>query len=234
MASTSLAECWRLVGTLGVDPQLGPAWSRGCGGHVQRAGGTGLAAVTQDFAFPAPEPEATEMGAIRPPNLWLALYAGSGFCALSLEMLWFRMTDVAVKSTAFTFGTVLSAYLLGLATGSLFGIPFARRLREPLRGFLVCQCLILLYSGAVLVALTQMPQDGVLAWYASYWAQPQGFRLGAAPDRATLVRLYMVIPAILFGPATVLMGLSFPVLQRAVQNDPRTSGYKVGCCRPPT
>ena len=40
--------------------------------------------------------------------------------------------------------------------------------------------------------------------------------------------LYGVLPPLLFGLPTVLMGLSFPVLQRAVQDDPRTSGRKVG------
>ena len=41
----------------------------------------------------------------------------SGFCALALEILWFRVLEMAVKSTAFTFGTVLALYLLGAAAG---------------------------------------------------------------------------------------------------------------------
>ena len=48
---------------------------------------------------------------------WLGIYALSGFIALSLEIVWFRVLDVAVKSTAFTFGTVLAIYLLGSAAG---------------------------------------------------------------------------------------------------------------------
>ncbi|HEY8149722.1 MAG TPA: fused MFS/spermidine synthase, partial [Vicinamibacteria bacterium] len=51
-------------------------------------------------------------------SAWAALFALSGFCALSLEIVWFRIIDVAVKSTAFTFGTVLAVYLLGLAVGT--------------------------------------------------------------------------------------------------------------------
>ncbi len=41
-------------------------------------------------------------------------------------------------------------------------------------------------------------------------------------------KLYFLLPALLFGPPTVLMGLSFPILQRAVQDEVRTSGRKVG------
>ena len=57
--------------------------------------------------------------ATHPFGLWLSLYALSGFVALSLEILWFRLVDVAVKSTAFTFGTVLGTYLLGSAAGAI-------------------------------------------------------------------------------------------------------------------
>ena len=42
------------------------------------------------------------------------------------------------------------------------------------------------------------------------------------------MRLYVLLPLLLFFLPTVLMGLSFPVLQRAVHDDPATSGRKVG------
>jgi spermidine synthase len=38
----------------------------------------------------------------------------------------------------------------------------------------------------------------------------------------------VLLPAALYGLPTILMGFAFPVLQRAVQDDPRTSGRKVG------
>lgn len=78
-------------------------------------------------------PEAEQRGVQAPPAnarslaSWMALYACSGFCALALEIVWFRIVDVAVKSTAFTFGTVLAIYLLGLAIGSLAGVAMVRR-----------------------------------------------------------------------------------------------------------
>src|ERR1043165_6690884 len=56
----------------------------------------------------------TETGTDEAPRsfrTWLALYALSGFCALALEILWFRVLDVALKSTAFTFGTLLTVDL---------------------------------------------------------------------------------------------------------------------------
>ena len=165
----------------------------------------------------------------RPLRMWLALYALSGFCALALEILWFRVLDVALKSTAYTFGTLLTVYLLGSGTGALAGIAMVRRVRRPLRAFLVLQCVLLLYAGAVLALLTRLPAGTpYYEWYYELWGGSRSFNLGGAMYWDSLVKLYVVLPLVLFGPPTVLMGVSFPILQKAVQDDPATSGWKTG------
>jgi len=162
-------------------------------------------------------------------RLWLLLYATSGFCALSLEVLWFRVVEVAVKATAFTFGTVLAIYLAGLASGSLAGVWLVRRLREPLRAFLLCQCALLLWAGGAILLLGQVPAETPgFDWYLRYWSERQGFRLGSEWDVNVLARLYLALPVASYGPPTFLMGLSFAVLQRAVHDDTRRSGFRVG------
>jgi spermidine synthase len=161
--------------------------------------------------------------------LWTALYALSGFCALSLEIVWFRVTDVSLKSTAFTFGTVLCLYLLGLGAGSLVGGRISSRFAAPLRVFLDAQCLLLLYSALAVALLAWLPPATPLyRWFFAYWKSGDFYQLGADWNAASLLRLYLLLPAFLFGLPTVLMGISFAALQRAVQDDPRTSGRKVG------
>ena len=63
---------------------------------------------------------------------------------------------------------------------------------------------------------------------SSYWGGYAFFPLGHDPDRSTILRLYVLLPLALFFLPTVLMGVSFPILQRAVHDDPATSGRKVG------
>jgi hypothetical protein len=143
-------------------------------------------------------------------------------------MVWFRLVEVATKSTAFTFGTVLSVYLSGWALGSLIAAPFAPRLKHPLRAFLTCQCALIAYSAAAVVLLARLPPDTPFyGWFVRYWRSPIPAGLGRDWN-ASMVRLYVLLPAALFGPATLLMGASYPILQRAVQDDPRTSGRKAG------
>ncbi len=121
----------------------------------------------REEAAPAlPDEPETTLGPAFPT--WLLLYALSGFCALSLEILWFRLVDVGVRGTAFAFGTVLSIYLFGLAAGSLLGAQFIDRLKHPLRTFLMCQCGILLCSGVVLLLFAALPTD--LPGYAWFFA----------------------------------------------------------------
>jgi hypothetical protein len=160
---------------------------------------------------------------------WLLLYALSGLCALALEILWFRVLDVALKSTAFTFGTLLTVYLLGSGTGAFVGVARVRHLRRPLRAFLALQCALLLYAGGMLALVTRLPADTpYYHWFYEVWGGTRSFNLGGAMYWARAFNLYVVLPLVLFGPPTVLMGLSFPVLQRAVQDDPATSGWKTG------
>ncbi len=177
---------------------------------------------------PALAPEAEAAGA-RPFALWVLLYGASGFCALALEVLWFRLLDVATRSTAFTFGTLLALYLLGSATGCLGAAALASRIRRPLHFFLASQCVLLAWAAAAVAALARLPASTpVLASLDAFWRTGAFFRLGEGGDTPLLLRLYVALPLALFGLPTVLMGASFPALQRAVQDDPATSGRKVG------
>lgn len=164
-----------------------------------------------------------------PFSLWIVLYTLCGFTGLALEIVWFRLCDVAAKSTAFTFGTVLAVYLFGLGFGSLAGTRLLGRVRRPLRAFLIFQTLILLYAAVAVWLLANLPTDlpgfdRVVRYWREYEGVP-GWRPG---DRLKLLVFYFAFPAVLFGFPTLLMGMSFCVLQRATQDDQRTSGFKVG------
>ena len=137
--------------------------------------------------------------------------------------------DVAVKSTAYTFGTVLALYLLGLGAGSLVGGRRAARLERPLVTFLDLQLLLLGSAGLALALLARLPPGTpVYSFFFDYWRNEPFFHLGADWSLASLAGLYGLLPLTLFGLPTLLMGLSFGALQRAVQDDPATSGRKVG------
>jgi predicted membrane-bound spermidine synthase len=179
---------------------------------------------------------------------WAAVFALSGFIALSFEILWFRVLGVVLKSTAFTFGTMLAHYLFWLGLGSAIGGLFASRVRRPASLFLVAQALAGIYAGISLSFLVaQLGPSPVLQWLHEYVGGYEPLDVVAATGRirqfvndaiwhevvwerlpTTLLRLYLGVPVVLIAPATFLMGLSFPMLQRVVQNDVSRLGRRVG------
>ena len=178
---------------------------------------------------PRPEEPLRHAFAERPPATWILLYAISGFCAIGLEMVWLRLIDVTVKATAFTFGSVLAVYLGGCALGAFAGVALIDRVARPLAAFLACQCAILAYAAGSIAVVAALPSDhAVLALLSDLAREPRSYEAGARWTTADVFLLYGVIPAVVYGIPTILMGFSFAVLQRAVQDDPRTSGRKVG------
>jgi predicted membrane-bound spermidine synthase len=170
----------------------------------------------------------------QPFGRWVALYAFSGFVSLSLEILWFRVLDVTAKASAFTFGTLLCVYLLGLAAGTFTAARRSPDIRRPLAVFLWCQGGIVLATCLAHALLVWLPADWPgLAWLVSYGKSAYGvqlrpFAVTEAFSGWAFVAVYVAVPLALIGPSTFLMGFGFPVLQRATQADPATSGRRVG------
>jgi predicted membrane-bound spermidine synthase len=180
---------------------------------------------------PAPAPDGERA---QPFARWVALYAFSGFVSLSLEIVWFRVLDITAKASAFTFGTLLAVYLFGLAAGTFAAARVSASIRRPLRLFLWCQGGIVLATGLAHALLVWLPADWPgLAWLVSYGKSAYGvqlrpFAVAEAFSVWAFLAVYVLLPLALFGPSTFLMGFGFPVLQRATQAEPATSGRRVG------
>jgi predicted membrane-bound spermidine synthase len=206
---------------------IGAALSVACGltALVLAARGTVVddAAVATAVA-PVSQPSGTGL----PLGLWLGVYAMSGFIALSLEIVWFRVLGVVLKSNGATFGFLLAVFLAGLGWGSLVA---RRRLFgrvDPTRAFFTLQALVpLCAAGSLMVFIAAVDRVGVAEPLWAVLADPEP--LGAFSLRnERVVILYMALGLGLIFPSTACMGMSFALLQRAVQTDVRLVGRRVG------
>jgi predicted membrane-bound spermidine synthase len=164
---------------------------------------------------------------------WAALFGLAGFIALSLELVWFRLLGVMLKSTAFTFGTMLALYLLGLAVGAAIGSAAARLVPRPALGFCVLQAGAGAYAAWSLSSFVSgLGSDPAYDWYWKYFGNYDGFDASqtiiALNGDSDFSRLYLWLPLALIGPSTLMSGASFPLLQRVVQTDLRLVGRRVG------
>ncbi len=227
----ALLATWWLVPAYGLEGSLhvGAALNLGCGILVLAVGPL-LVPPGQIGREDAPDSGAADRPAIW---MWAALYGLAGMMALSFEIVWFRLLGVMMKSTAFTFGTVLAFYLAGLGFGAVIGSRRVPRVRRPALAFLGLQAAAGL-TGALLVAALVAVADDVGAlrgYFGSYEplsvaGSVAALRQGQLPSN--FLRMYVGVPLLLVLPPTLLFGASFPFLQAVVQTDLGHVGRRVG------
>ena len=158
-------------------------------------------------------------------RLWVLLYAASGFLALGLEMVWFRVADVVLKSTAYTFGTVLGLYLLGVAAGTFAGRRDLRR--SPLATFLALEAVIGIWAIGAILALCHAPETWPFMPELIDSMKEYRGQLGPGAEPSVLAR-NIDIPSFLFLVPTLTIGLAFLALQSSVQMSADESPRRTG------
>lgn len=172
----------------------------------------------------------------------LAVFFVTGFAALAAEMVWLRVLGAMAKSSAHTMGTLLAVYLAGLGGGAVVGALGARCVDDAWRVFLRLQGLAVLYAACgVILALHVLNASSLQTYLASY--EPvdadtalqllQGWWKGdLKPEDAahvwTYPLLHAVVPLAVMFPATFLMGMGFPLMQKAAQTDVMRLGWRTG------
>ena len=210
---------WLLIGTIGFDGAIRVAALLNL---IVAGGGLALWAGVRREAQASPPIAAarTQPEEMRTVYLWAALVFISGFLIVALQIVWFRLIGVLLQSNSYGFSLVLSVFLLGDAAGLLVGARIIHRIADPRRFFFQMQ--------AVATALALAG-----AWFV-YWGMgvgllPDSFvdrdvMQGTAKDVAVIALLLVVVVL----PASFVMGLSFPVVQKAVQRDIGQLGRRVG------
>ncbi|MGB3402092.1 MAG: fused MFS/spermidine synthase [Microcoleaceae cyanobacterium] len=152
---------------------------------------------------------------------WYLLVFCSGFTAISWEIIWFRVLDIALQSNAYTYAHLLTFILIGDGLGSLLGAKLIRYIRKPKTVFLLIQGIIALYS-TLAIWLT-----------ATYWQTHPELRsnigyIDINNIDFTIIFKYLISPSVLIILPSLLLGFYFPVVQKAVQTDSNLVGKRVG------
>jgi spermidine synthase len=119
------------------------------------------------------------------------VFAVSGFAALGLEVVWFRVLVLIVAATTYAFTTMLAVVLLGIAAGSALAGPLLNRRWNYVNAFGLAQ----IATGLLTIAS--------LAFYL------RGYHAGDLRSSDHVASLFVILP-----PA-LAMGLAFPLGVRA-------------------
>lgn len=153
---------------------------------------------------------------------WMVHYFLSGFMAISLEIVWFRIIETLMKPLALTFSLILGIYLATMAIGTWLGIQTTPRwIHQKMRIFLRLQYALYGYALVSVVTL----------WFAlphmtTLFDFLRGYDFSLSPS--ILIYTVVIIPLFLMAVPTFLMGFSFTVSQVIIQDEYEAVGRKVG------
>jgi spermidine synthase len=146
----------------------------------------------------------------------LVAFAFSGAAALSYEVVWTRALSVVLGSTTFALSSMLASFMMGLAIGGVAGGRIADRTARPLAWFGACELGIGLGGLASQLVIGALPAL-YLGVYRRFHLEPASFfalQIG-------ICSLLMLVP-------TVLMGMTFPLVTKALVDAPERVGTIVG------
>jgi spermidine synthase len=137
-------------------------------------------------------------------RLALALYFLSGAAGLVYEVVWTRMMTHVFGATALAIGTVLAAFMTGLALGSWLLGRIADRVGNPLRLYAILEIAVALAATIAHVLLSRVT-PAYLAVYEAF----------GRSDAALAVARFLLSFVLILAP-TVLMGATLPAFARFV------------------
>jgi spermidine synthase len=147
---------------------------------------------------------------------------GAGFATLGYEIVWFRALHYLLGNGTYVLSTALVIFLVGLGAGSFLYVPAVRRARpEWSLGMaqLAVAALAILAIWAEQLILTRPELSLRLsAWSAPLTIESWRWRLAIGFGTSLLIML----------PATVCMGLTFPLASRLFLGSVERLGPRVG------
>ncbi len=148
--------------------------------------------------------------------LTLVVFAVTGVVAMSYQVLWTRAYLITLGSSTYSFTLVLTAVLVGIALGSALLSPFLKYIRRPLFWFALLQ-----FGVASTAALSFFTLNRVPYWLFERIREPTTTAAEIYFFQFGLVALVVTIPS-------MLQGMSFPLVIRAVTGKASTTGADVG------
>ena len=152
---------------------------------------------------------------------WYLLVFLSGFAAISWEIIWFRVLDIALQSNAYTYAHLLAFVLVSNGMGSLLGAKAVPHIRHPKKAFLLIQGIVAVYSA-------------IAIWLAAFiWQTYPQLRADEGYINLdnfdfSLVFKYLIVPGVMMIVPNLLLGFYFPLVQKAIQRDGKAIAKRVG------
>jgi spermidine synthase len=163
-------------------------------------------------AAPTVAPSTRERRRRRPGmGLPLLAYGTVGFTALAYEVCWSRALSMVLGSSIYAFSSMLAAFLLGIALGSVAIGSRLRRLRDPLLVYALGIAVLGLLALLTVFLLPRLPAVFI------FWMRTFGTQTG------WLIAVQLVFSVSVMLPPALALGALFPLLAGVLAEDESAS-----------
>lgn len=145
-----------------------------------------------------------------------SLFALAGGISMSYQVLWTRAYVIILGSSTYSFTVILTAFLVGLASGSAAISPFLKRIKRPVFWLGLTQFGVAASATAAFFVLDRLP-----VWLFERLRDDVGGTTEIYAYYFFLVGVVVLIP-------TFLQGMSFPLVIRTAVHERTSSGKLVG------
>ncbi len=160
-------------------------------------------------------PENAETSRDRVQRTVLGVFIVSGFVAIALEVVWFRVLVLYLESNTYAFTIMLATVLGGIALGSFVAAPLLARSVDHVRVLVVTEFGVVIAAASSLLFLSK-----------SYAVRSRVDDLVMFVDGD--LEFVVVASALAILPTTFLMGLAFPIGVRVYVGDDPDTGRRIG------
>jgi spermidine synthase len=146
----------------------------------------------------------------------LIIFAVSGFCAMSYEVIWTRLLGLIVGPTTYSFTIVLVTFIAGLALGSMLFGWLADRIRRPVMLLIFTQ-----FAAALLaLGLSQVLGNSQFFFAKLIYHFQNRFAL-LSVLKALILFAFMLLP-------TLCLGATFPLVSKLLTESLSKVGRSIG------
>lgn len=140
----------------------------------------------------------------------------SGALAMIYEVAWTRALLMVIGSTTYAFTVMLSAFLVGIFSGSLISARFADKIKSPVIGFAIAEIVLCFFGVLALFTFNHLPYINLIA----------GIQLKESPD-LTLCFRFLAAGLVLL-PISLCLGMIFPLAVKVCARDLERIGKSLG------
>jgi len=146
----------------------------------------------------------------------LVIFAVSGFCAMSYEVIWTKLLGLIVGPTTYSFTIVLVTFITGLALGSMIFGWLGDKMKRPVWLLIFTQ----IAAGLLVLGISHVLGNSQLFFSKLLFTFKEHFAM-LSISKAAILFIFMILP-------TLCLGATFPLVSKIYTQSILKVGRSIG------